>query len=210
MKLDQAINQFVASTIAALQMAGSVAGARVHVDGGQAQAYAAGWDDALVALARTLGVVDVDELPAPKPAPALLGRPLTPRAPLTSREKEVARMIYDGCTSEEIAERMGIEYAGVRKHRQHIKAKLGVSDREGLELHLAMFAVPASAAPLTFREIEVGRLLMQGMAREEVAGALGITLDTVKAHADNIFKKLGIHKAVELRAHAEKFAEVPA
>lgn len=62
MRLDQAINQFVASTIAALQMTGSVAGARVRVDGGQAQAYAAGWDDALVSLARAPGVdLQLDE-----------------------------------------------------------------------------------------------------------------------------------------------------
>jgi DNA-binding CsgD family transcriptional regulator len=36
-------------------------------------------------------------------------------------------------TSDAIASRMGIEYEGVRKHRQHIKAKVGVSELPELE-----------------------------------------------------------------------------
>ncbi len=66
-------------------------------------------------------------------APSLPENTPTPLQPLTPRELEIARLICHGLTSEVIAERLSLEYNSVRKHRQHIKAKVGVSDREGLE-----------------------------------------------------------------------------
>jgi DNA-binding CsgD family transcriptional regulator len=91
-------------------------------------------------LRRKLRGLDARQLDARAPfARPLLVAPYLPEnsvpasQPLTQREKEVARLICHGFTSEVIAERLSIQYDSVRKHRQHIKAKVGVSDRAGLE-----------------------------------------------------------------------------
>lgn len=64
---------------------------------------------------------------------------------------------------------------------------------------------PVDDATLTEREIEVGRGILIGKHRAEIAEDLGISLDTVKSHADNIYKKLGIHSRRELRLHKRLF-----
>jgi DNA-binding CsgD family transcriptional regulator len=46
---------------------------------------------------------------------------------LTEREKEVLKLIVNGCTSKEIADRLNISKLTVDTHRKHIQQKLGVS-----------------------------------------------------------------------------------
>lgn len=45
---------------------------------------------------------------------------------LTSREREILTLLAEDATLHEIAERLGVSYATVRNHVQHILAKLGV------------------------------------------------------------------------------------
>jgi DNA-binding NarL/FixJ family response regulator len=54
------------------------------------------------------------------------------RAGLSSREKEVLRLILEGLRDREVAERLGIGKRTVDKHRQHLMAKLGVRSAVGL------------------------------------------------------------------------------
>jgi DNA-binding NarL/FixJ family response regulator len=53
-------------------------------------------------------------------------------------------------------------------------------------------------AGLTRREKEVVQLAAQGYNDDEIAAMLSISAFTVKFHLKRIFKKLGIHKRVEL------------
>jgi len=53
-------------------------------------------------------------------------------------------------------------------------------------------AVHVSDGALGNREIEVLRLVSRGKANKEIAGALGITEDTVKAHLKGAFAKLKV------------------
>jgi DNA-binding NarL/FixJ family response regulator len=46
--------------------------------------------------------------------------------------------------------------------------------------------------PLSRREQEVFRLLMDGMANKEIASLLGISRKTVEEHLINIYRKLGV------------------
>ncbi len=46
--------------------------------------------------------------------------------------------------------------------------------------------------PLSRREQEVLRLLMDGMANKEIARCLSITQKTVEEHLSSIYKKLGV------------------
>jgi DNA-binding NarL/FixJ family response regulator len=52
-------------------------------------------------------------------------------------------------------------------------------------------------ADLTEREIEVLRHMMDGLSNKEIAGAIGRTEATVKAHLLNIFEKLGASDRTE-------------
>ncbi len=51
--------------------------------------------------------------------------------------------------------------------------------------------------PLTLREAEVLRLLTFGMINKEIATALGISLETVKEHVQNILRKLCVENRTQ-------------
>jgi LuxR family transcriptional regulator, maltose regulon positive regulatory protein len=58
--------------------------------------------------------------------------------------------------------------------------------------------------PLTEREMEIIRLMAQGLSNSEIASRLVITPGTVKVHANNIYSKLGVNNrtAAVVRARA--------
>jgi DNA-binding NarL/FixJ family response regulator len=60
----------------------------------------------------------------------------------------------------------------------------------------------APTTSLTGRELEVLRLLAQGLAKKQVARALSLSVGTINNHAANLMKKLGIHDRVELTRFA--------
>jgi two-component system nitrate/nitrite response regulator NarL len=59
----------------------------------------------------------------------LRARELGERTELTARELEVLRLVAEGLTSPQIAERMAIKASTVKTHVQNVFEKLGVSDR---------------------------------------------------------------------------------
>ena len=56
--------------------------------------------------------------------------------------------------------------------------------------------------PLSERELEVLRLIAEGLTNQEVASRLYISLSTVKGHAANIFGKLGVNNRTQAVARA--------
>jgi two-component system nitrate/nitrite response regulator NarL len=52
--------------------------------------------------------------------------------PLTSREKEVLRLLAAGKSNRDIGESLGISAATVETHRKHLKKKLGITTTAGL------------------------------------------------------------------------------
>jgi DNA-binding NarL/FixJ family response regulator len=52
-----------------------------------------------------------------------------PLEALTAREREILRLIDDGCSNKEIAQRLSIEVTTVKNHVHHILEKLGVRRR---------------------------------------------------------------------------------
>ena len=58
-----------------------------------------------------------------------------------------------------------------------------------------MMRAPSLPVPvlLSPRELQVLRFAAEGLNREETAGRLGITANTVKAHRQAILHKLGAH-----------------
>jgi DNA-binding NarL/FixJ family response regulator len=61
-----------------------------------------------------------------------------------------------------------------------------------------------AAAILTAREIEVTRMVAQGLRNKEIADLLSITEGTVKAHLRTIFEKLGIDSRMKLIVYAQE------
>jgi DNA-binding NarL/FixJ family response regulator len=54
--------------------------------------------------------------------------------------------------------------------------------------------------PLTPREADVLELLRSGSSNAEIAAALSVGIETVRTHARNIYRKLGVRTRRELRA----------
>jgi len=63
-------------------------------------------------------------------------------------------------------------------------------------------AEPASAEPLTGREVEVLKLVAQGFSNQEIAEALVISLATVYTHVSNILAKLHLASRTQAALYA--------
>jgi DNA-binding NarL/FixJ family response regulator len=72
--------------------------------------------------------------------------------------------------------------------------------RDYLERAAAGEEVPED--PLTPRELDVIRLIAEGLTSEEIAAALIISRKTVERHRANILEKLGMRNRVELTRYA--------
>ena len=75
----------------------------------------------------------------------------------------------------------------------------------GLQLvprHMAEAAAPArpGAHLLTAREAEIVSMLQHGSSNAEIAEALQVGVETVRTHARNIYRKLGVTSRLELVA----------
>jgi DNA-binding response OmpR family regulator len=73
--------------------------------------------------------------PAPRPANALRilnDAELRERFTLTDRQIAVARLVAEGCTNAEVAERLGLSFYTARNHAEQVMLKLGVSNRSSV------------------------------------------------------------------------------
>jgi len=59
---------------------------------------------------------------------------------------------------------------------------------------------PATLSMLTARELEVAQLVAKGLRNKEIAGALGISLGTIKDHVHRILSKAELETRTELAA----------
>lgn len=57
---------------------------------------------------------------------------------------------------------------------------------------------------LTFREIEILRMMKNGYLSKEISGKLFISINTVNTHRQNIFRKLNVDNSIEAINSAKK------
>jgi DNA-binding NarL/FixJ family response regulator len=81
-------------------------------------------------------------------------------------------------------------------------------DRASGDARKRSFGVTGATA-LTPREIEIVRLVAQGLRNKELANRLSITEGTVKIHLHNIYDKLGVDGRLELVLCAQQRGLVP-
>jgi DNA-binding NarL/FixJ family response regulator len=76
--------------------------------------------------------------------------------------------------------------------------------------HFGTHADP-SATPVTSRELEVLRLVVEGMSNDQVGMTLGITTRTVEAHLTRLYERSGTRSRTQLAARAlrEGWLDVP-
>ena len=60
---------------------------------------------------------------------------------------------------------------------------------------------------LSDRELEIFRAFGEGHHRSEIAGSLNLSVKTVETHRANIYRKLGLKGADDLRRHATRFVQ---
>lgn len=75
---------------------------------------------------------------------------------------------------------------------------------EKTESNLAVNGDQHLLNPLSERELEVLRLIAQGLSNDEISSRLFVALDTVKGHNRRIFEKLGVRRRTEAVARARK------
>ena len=81
--------------------------------------------------------------------------------------------------------------------------------RKKRSLPAALSSLPRSPAqpliePLSERELEVLRLIAQGLSNQEIGERLFLALDTVKGHNRRIFDKLQVQRRTEAVARARE------
>ncbi len=64
-------------------------------------------------------------------------RPMPRRVGLSQRERQIVTVITDGCSNQEVADRLGLRLQTVKNHLSRIYRKLGVPNR----VQLAVFGV---------------------------------------------------------------------
>lgn len=69
---------------------------------------------------------------------------------------------------------------------------------EDLAVDAGQADLAEKAATLTDRELEVARLVAEGLLNKQIGDKLGISLPTVKLHRGNAAKKLGVRSAVAM------------
>ncbi|NJN17525.1 MAG: LuxR family transcriptional regulator [Oscillochloris sp.] len=72
------------------------------------------------------------------------------------------------------------------------------------ELHPASLGAPPSPEPLSRRELEILRLIAQGLSNQEIAERLYLSLATIKGHNRRIFAKLQVQRRTEAVAQARE------
>ncbi len=65
------------------------------------------------------------------------------------------------------------------------------------------------AEPLTERELEVLRLLADGLSNAEIAQRLFLSPNTLKAHTQNVYSKLDVHSRVQAVNKARELDLLP-
>ncbi len=127
----------------------------------------------------------------------VLGEALT----LAEPEGFIRTFIDEGTPMVELLTAMRAKGGRLTEYILKLLAACGRQDSvhaSALSLH------PSSVEPLSQRELEVLRLIAQGLSNQEISTRLFLALDTVKGHNRRIFEKLQVQRRTEAVARARE------
>jgi LuxR family maltose regulon positive regulatory protein len=101
----------------------------------------------------------------------------------------MARLLYEACSR-------GVHQGYVRR----LLAAFPVDEPEQATPARTKAAGAGLAEPVSERELEVLSLIAEGLTNQEIAARLYLSLHTVKAHARNIYAKLGVSSRTQAAA----------
>jgi LuxR family maltose regulon positive regulatory protein len=89
------------------------------------------------------------------------------------------------------------------KYASRLLAALGVEEQAGVPASQPPDSQPLPE-PLTPRELDVLRLICDGLSNREIAECLTVTLNTVKKHSSHIYGKLGVSSRAQAIVRAQE------
>jgi len=110
----------------------------------------------------------------------------------------MARLLYEALSR-------GIAPAYVRR----LLAAFPVTEPERTDVSKTLASNSELIEPLSDRELQVLQLIADGLTNPEIASRLFLALSTVKAHARNIYGKLGVHNRTQAVARARVLGLLP-
>lgn len=93
-----------------------------------------------------------------------------------------------------------LEQAAARGHKAgYVAGLLSALGRPPADIREAAAVVRPQALveQLTIRELEVLRMICEGCSNQQIAGALGVSVNTIKKHTSNIYGKLGVRNRAQ-------------
>ncbi len=104
------------------------------------------------------------------------------------------RGFLSGCDPADHAKAIGVVAAGDLWVARRTLVRL----LKGIPQGLPASHAPRPSEPLTTREREIAAWIGCGMTNKEIGKALGVSDRTIKVHLGHIFKKLHIHRRIQL------------
>jgi DNA-binding NarL/FixJ family response regulator len=85
---------------------------------------------------------------------------------------------------------------GAGRNLQLYRARVSGNNGDGPAM--AAHETSNEALPVSPREMDVARLIGQGLSNRQIADQLSISIATVERHTANIFNKLGLHSRTQV------------
>lgn len=121
---------------------------------------------------------------------------------LSLRQQLIARMAAQGMRNKEIAANLFLSEKTVESHISAILNALGSPTRVGIGNAVPREAhVRTATGGLTGRQLDVARLIAQGITNSQIAVTLEISDKTVEKHIAGIFERLGVRSRTAIAAH---------
>src|SRR5262249_40492376 len=161
-----------------------------------------------------------------------IGETLRVEFGISRREAEVLALVARGRTNSQIAVTLFLSAGTVRKHLEHLYAKLDVTTRTQAAMRAIETCLPATAEDqqlqstllhphgkmqdpsldaygLTGQEALILASLATGKSNADIASELAISPQTVKKHLDHIYTKLQVRRRTDAAIRALRLALPP-